>query len=180
LFAESFHRHRLAQPVGQAIEKRHAADLPAASRRISGTVHLARNHDFLTNGAENGGSDHRISSVPLEYRQIVFAPTEVLLAIREHRKRLRNPLPPGSITRFEIGGEPTVGTELEITDDKTGDRQVIRIEGEALAAALILYCIDHKIPMPVDATKRIVPSEKGLALSISGVNAARSRKQARS
>jgi hypothetical protein len=118
--------------------------------------------------------------VPLEYRQIVFASTEVLLAIREHRKRMRNPLPPGSITRFEIGGEPAVGAELEIADDKTGSRQVIRVEGEALAAALILYCIDHRILMPVDATKRIALSEKGLTLSISAVNAARSRKQARS
>jgi hypothetical protein len=114
--------------------------------------------------------------VPLEYRQIVFASTEVLLAIREHRKRMRTPLPPGSITRFEIGREPAVGADLEIADDKTGSRQVIRVEGEALAAALILYCIDHKIPMPVDATKRIALSEKGLTLSISAVNATRSRK----
>ena len=117
--------------------------------------------------------------MPLEFRQIVFASTEVLSAIREHRKRQRNPLPPGSITRFEIRGEPAVGAELEITDDKTGGRQPIRVEGEALAAALILYCIDHKIPTPVDATKRIVLSEKGLTLSISGINASRSRKQAR-
>jgi hypothetical protein len=123
-------------------------------------------------------SEHRIPSVPLEYRQIVFASTEVLMAIREHRKRMRNPLPPGSIARFEISGAPSVGAEVEIADDKTGTREVTRIEGEALAAALILYCIDHKIPMPVDATKRILLSEKGLTLSISAVNAARARKRA--
>jgi hypothetical protein len=114
--------------------------------------------------------------VPLEYRQIVFASTEVLVAIREHRKRMRTPLPTGSITRFEIGGEPAVGADVEIADDKTGSRQVIRVEGEALAAALILFCIDHKIPMPVDATKRIVLSEKGLTLSISAVKPTRARK----
>jgi len=117
--------------------------------------------------------------VPLEYRQIVFSSTEVLSAVREHRKRQRNPLPAGSIARCEIRGEPAVGIELEIADDKTGGRQTIRVDGEALAAALILYCIDHKIPTPVDATKRIVLSEKGLTLSISRINASRSRKQAR-
>ena len=115
--------------------------------------------------------------MPLEYRQIVFTSTEVLLAIREHRKRMRTPLPPGSITRFEIGGEPAVGADLEIADDKTTSRQVIRVEGEALAAALILYCIDHRIPMPIDAAKRIAVTDKGLTLSISAVNATRSRKR---
>jgi hypothetical protein len=66
--------------------------------------------------------------VPLEYRQIVFSSTEVLSAVREHRKRQRNPLPAGSIARCEIRGEPAVGIELEIADDKTGGRQTIGVD----------------------------------------------------
>jgi hypothetical protein len=104
--------------------------------------------------------------LPSELRQIAFNATEVLIAVREHRRRIRNPLPTGSITGFEMRSDEGIYADMTIADDKTGKKATIRINDEALAAALILYCIDHKIPVPVKATKSLGLSEGELRLII--------------
>jgi hypothetical protein len=104
--------------------------------------------------------------LPAELRQITFTSTEVMVAIRDHRRRIRNPLPTGTVTGFEVRADNGVYADMAIADDMTGKRTTIRITDEALAAALIFYCIDHKIPMPVRATKTLGLIEGELRLTI--------------
>ncbi len=104
--------------------------------------------------------------LPAELRQITFTSTEVMVAIRDHRRRIRNPLPTGTVTGFEVRADNGIYADMAIADDLTGKRTTIRIIDEALAAALIFYCIDHKIPMPVRATKTLGLIEGELRLTI--------------
>ena len=104
--------------------------------------------------------------LPSEVRQITFTSTEAMVAIRDHRRRIRSPLPTGSITGFEVRADNGVYADMEIADDATGKRTTVRITDEALAAALIFYCIEHKIPMPVRATKTLGLVEGELRLTI--------------
>jgi hypothetical protein len=104
--------------------------------------------------------------VPAELRQITFTSTEVMVAIRDHRRRTRNPLPTGTVAGFEMRSDNGIYADMAIADDATGKKTTIRITDEALAAALIFYCIDHRIPMPVKATKTLGLIEGELRLTI--------------
>jgi hypothetical protein len=104
--------------------------------------------------------------LPAELRLIIFSATEVMVAVRDHRRRIRNPLPTGTVAGFEMRSDDGIYADLAIADDATGKKTTIRINDEALAAALILYCIDHKIPMPVKATKSLGLIEGQLRLTI--------------
>jgi hypothetical protein len=99
-------------------------------------------------------------------RQIVFSATEVIIAIRDHRRRIRDALPTGTIAGFEMRSDNGIYADMTISDDATGKKTTIRINDEALAAALILYCIDHKIPMPVKASKSLSLGDNELRLTI--------------
>jgi len=111
--------------------------------------------------------------VPSELRQIFFSALEVLAAIKEHRRRVRKPLPTGTIVRFEIAEKEPLFVVIEITDDETGSRNNYKIGAEALGAALILFCIDHKIPMPVEANKSLRREGGGLCLVVEIANTVR-------
>ena len=55
--------------------------------------------------------------------------------------------------------QPSVGLlVVAIKPAITGGLTTIKISAETLAASLILFCINHKIPMPVDSTKRLQKS----------------------
>jgi hypothetical protein len=75
--------------------------------------------------------------VPAELRQITFTSTEVMVAIRDHRRRTRNPLPTGTVAGFEMRSDNGIYADMAIADDATGKKTTIRITDEALAAALI-------------------------------------------
>ena len=57
--------------------------------------------------------------MPAEFRQIIFSSIQVLVAIRDHRRRTRTPLPAGSIVRFEISREPAIQADLEIATGRS-------------------------------------------------------------
>jgi len=92
--------------------------------------------------------------MPKELRQIMFGEAEVVSAITEYHRHRALTMPRGTVTRCEILAEPALSATLFIEADGTATREV-SIGTETLAAALILYCIHRKIPLPVD-------SEKGL------------------
>jgi|SRR5258707_9985606 hypothetical protein len=103
--------------------------------------------------------------VPAELRLLTFSSNEVMIAIRDHRRRTRNPLPKGTVAGFEMRSDNGIYADMAIADD-SGKKTTVRINDEALAAALIFFCIDHKIPMPVKATKTLGLIEGDLRLTI--------------
>ena len=105
--------------------------------------------------------------MPSELRHLLFRPAEIVQAVREYHRRLGTPLPSGTVARCgpeceaEDGG---VSFRITILPDHDGagpaitgeaQRQDIVIEGPSLAAALILYCRDRRIPLPAGADKSL-------------------------
>ncbi len=91
--------------------------------------------------------------MPTEFRHIIFTEDETVAAIVEYRRRMGTPLPSGNITKYDLMAEPDIHINLEIAPDRQPKRQRLAVKRDDLATALIMYCIDHRIPMPVKSTK---------------------------
>lgn len=89
-----------------------------------------------------------------ELRQIMFGPSEIVTAITEYHRRRSFAMPRGTALRCYIADEPALSATLFIETDGAGITEM-SIDAESLAAALILYCINRKIPLPVEADKRL-------------------------
>ena len=91
--------------------------------------------------------------MPTEIRNIIFTTNEVLFAVKDFRQRKKDPLPTGSILACSIYDRPQAHAEIEMACDPDGQKLTIMLENEELAAALILFCINRKIPLPASAAK---------------------------
>lgn len=89
-----------------------------------------------------------------ELRQIMFGPLEIITAITEYHRRRSFTMPRGTALRCYIADEPALSATMFIETDSAGITEM-SIDAENLAAALILYCIKRKIPLPVESEKRL-------------------------
>lgn len=92
--------------------------------------------------------------MPSEVRQLLFQARELILAVTEYYHKRGLPLPVGTASRISIAEAQPISAILDIATDQ-GDTIGIEINAETLAAALILYCINRKIPLPADADKKL-------------------------
>jgi hypothetical protein len=109
------------------------------------------------------------TAMPTELRHLLFQPAEVLDAVREYHRRFSTPLPAGRVMQCGLDeAEAAAGrtcfrivlatpsTKVAAPGKPAEDtRREIVIEGHVLAAALILYCRDRRIPLPVAASKQL-------------------------
>ena len=104
--------------------------------------------------------------MPREMRQIMFRSPEIMSAVMDYHRRRAIPLPKGTAAGCMIVDEPALSAMLSIQADG-GGTSVVTINAEMLAAALILYCINRKIPLPAEADKRLQKvGEDGVALIV--------------
>jgi hypothetical protein len=92
--------------------------------------------------------------MPSEVRQLLFKSREIIVAITEYFHRRGLNLPIGTASRVTIAEGQPIQAILDIVTDG-GETVDIEVDAEELAAALILYCINRKIPLPVEAEKRL-------------------------
>jgi hypothetical protein len=92
--------------------------------------------------------------MPRELRQVVFRPTEVVDAINAYYRHRQKKMPSGNITMFSVTDTP-VTVKLEVLGVDDGGPSELQVMPEELAAALILHCINHHIPLPADADKSL-------------------------
>ena len=94
--------------------------------------------------------------MPTEVRQIIFTSEELYDAVRVFRLRRRAPLPAAPLDRLALVADPEIRALVVFVADSSGQRPPpVEVGSDELATALILYCIDNKIPIPVAATKHI-------------------------
>ncbi len=103
--------------------------------------------------------------MPTEMRQIAFHHQEVARALLDYDKRRDNKFPAGTIRNIEIEEDPDIHATI-IFDVLKGGSTEVKVSPEVLAASLILFCINSKIPMPADATKRLQKIGDGVALFV--------------
>ena len=98
-----------------------------------------------------------------EIRHLLFRPFEVVQAVAEFSRRSGVPLPPGTVVRCEPENNGTgtpIRFRIAIAPDGTDptaetSHREITIDSSTLAAALILYCRDRRIPLPASADKSL-------------------------
>lgn len=100
-----------------------------------------------------------------EMRCIVFEDGELIKAILAHGRRTGKTLPAGQISSFEVERKPEVIARMTITSDQ-GQKSIVPTAGAELAAAMIAYCIDRKVPVPANAAKSITVLDEHVALKI--------------
>jgi hypothetical protein len=105
--------------------------------------------------------------MPTEIRHIIFSNDEVVRAAIEYHKRTGSPLPPGTVIKIAFEREPVVRCAVHMGLDSDGSRQVHWIEETTLAAALIFFCINNRIPLPTKAGKNLQMVGDHVALIIS-------------
>jgi len=105
--------------------------------------------------------------MPAEVRHVLFRPTEVVSAIADYYRRMQMPLPPGSVVRSAVEDENgAVRFTMVVSRDDGSARQSVTLEGSQLAAALILFCRDHRVPLPSDSDKSLKKLDDWLALVV--------------
>ena len=100
-----------------------------------------------------------------ELRCIIYSKNELAVAIKDHRKRAARPLPAGVLVSVKIHSKPDITVILNISDDD-GNPHSVTFSGPELAAALIAFCIDQRVPLPVAAKKSLTLIEGQVALKI--------------
>ena len=91
-----------------------------------------------------------------EFRCLVFADQEVITAYVERLRRLREPLPAGTIRGIEYHAidKKHVDSIITIVSD-AGDIHRVEIRMVEMAASLVDYCLNRKIPIPAASQKWI-------------------------
>jgi hypothetical protein len=98
-------------------------------------------------------------------RQIMFRAPEIMTAITEYHRRRAIALPQGMAIGCKVTDEQALSVTLSIEGD--GGTSEITVSPEVLAASLILYCINRKIPLPAEADKRLQKvGDDGVALIV--------------
>jgi len=88
-----------------------------------------------------------------EYRLIFFDQNELCRALIEYNRQRRTPFPPGNLKKVVIGR-----TDLSVTihiDKDAGALETVTFDTATVAAALIVFCKDRKIPLPAKSAKEI-------------------------
>lgn len=102
-----------------------------------------------------------------ELRTIIFTKAEAIAAIIAYKRRQKAMLPQGTIKSLDISeGEITPGI-LTVESDH-GERQIVALSQSDIAAALVLECLERKVPLPRQARKFVcaVDGQMILALDI--------------
>lgn len=94
--------------------------------------------------------------MPGEIRLVIFNDVEVAIALTEFRKRRREPLPSSLDVTVTIRDKPRIMVTLAIVPEGKKMPLEFKFEGEELAAALIMYCIDRKIPLPATGAEKTI------------------------
>ncbi|WP_051341312.1 hypothetical protein [Azospirillum halopraeferens] len=89
-----------------------------------------------------------------ECRCLVFTEQEVARAVLDRRRKRREELPTGTVQGVTYDATDGVRTTIAVIDDYGVGTPMVLGEGE-VAAALVAYCMDRRIPLPVDGDKTL-------------------------
>ena len=90
----------------------------------------------------------------IEFRCLIFSEQETAIAIIERRRKNKEPLPSGTFKDILLSGKHEISAFFRIIDDY-GKIHTTVISEQELAAAVIAYCMNKKIPLPMGVSKRL-------------------------
>lgn len=102
-----------------------------------------------------------------EIRYILFNAGEVARAMVKYWARRKAPLAPGSIVDFQAFQSSGLEVALMVAhDDANLGRSRISLKEDELTAALVLFCIETRIPVSSKAGKRVMAVPEGMILAL--------------
>jgi len=104
--------------------------------------------------------------MPSEHRVIVFTSEEAIDAIARFSKMLDTPLFRGKPTELHVRKNPQVRAILEVEKRGSEEIETIDLNSSHLAAALINFCREIRIPLPRNAKKELDVSGEQLVLRL--------------
>ena len=107
------------------------------------------------------------AALPDEIRYLLFSPDELIQAVTQLCLR-RGRWPSGSqLKSTELVGEPDVSFRVVLSRDPTGTTSELTFGAAELGAALVLYCMNRRIPLPARVEKSLQVVGRSLALAVS-------------
>jgi hypothetical protein len=106
--------------------------------------------------------------VATELRRIVFSNEEVIEAIKRYNDVARKKLPDGAIVSCSLSDAEGLIMTLEMFDYTIAKRYRIALKASFIGAALMKWCLDHKIPMSrvAEKTLEVVGNNLSIAMTI--------------
>jgi hypothetical protein len=119
-------------------------------------------------GATIGGPDNGLGrDMPSEMRRVIFRSDELVAAISEYNMGSGGKLPFGTVIACKPIDGPEVVVRLDILEQRSGETRTVDLTAEIVGAALLRYCMKHRIPIPRIAEKSIQVHGDTLSLNIS-------------
>lgn len=109
-----------------------------------------------------------------EYRSITFSEVELIRAVVERRQRQRQDLPlgtiQGAVAQTEQDGTTLKAVVLKVVSDE-GQVHSVNVLPQEVAAALINYCLERRVPIPKSASKwvDVIDGEVAMFMDIEAV-----------
>jgi hypothetical protein len=103
--------------------------------------------------------------MPSETRQIIFTNEEVVAAIQLLYQRSHQSFPKGRIWDIAVSEDNGCQVDCDVIDTNNV-RERVTVAGAKLAAALILFCITRKVPLPAASKKALSVVNNHLALCV--------------
>ena len=100
-----------------------------------------------------------------ERRQIVFSNQMLIQALAEFDRDHERKFLPGKAITCTVSGDEQVRAVLSFGTLAEPDQSSIEIETNRLAAALLRYCMKHRIPIPRRAKKVLRATGDGVSLN---------------
>ena len=101
----------------------------------------------------------------IEYRKLIFPDREMIEAITAHDAMSAKILSSGTISEIEIDESPELKFAAKLKLQDGGEKRV-DLDYSYVVAAMVRYCIDHKVPLPRRGEKLIELDEGRPALCI--------------
>ena len=101
-----------------------------------------------------------------ELRKILFSKDEVQAAVVDYCLRSRIPLPNKIIDELEVRTDPEAIVVLKYAATGPEEATEVKLSRDQVAAALIRYCSNIKVPLPRNAQKVLQPADDGISLLI--------------
>lgn len=107
--------------------------------------------------------------MPAEYRFLVFTPEEAAQALHAHACKAGKAIPDGRSVGAEPVGEKIINGRL-LVDSGVEPPTVVPFTGDEILEALIEFCLNRKIPMPMVSEKTLERLHGRFALRIGQVD----------
>lgn len=142
----------------------------ATALKINGAVSILS----LYRGGGGWGLPQRVTidkapGMPSEYRFLVFSPSEAATALAAFARKTGKPLPTGRLTGAEPTGAKVIGGQLMI-DTASGPAEAVTFGADEVLEALIGFCLDRRIPLPMASEKTLEKLHGRFALRIGHID----------